>query len=119
GDRIGELPVVFDPSRACHLAVAIEVEPSREHRRRVVTAPRENGCDPGAHRSLTHAEWSRTPHNGRMPHHHALHVGDGVERAGRTIEGDAEVAGAHWSRLGGDGRGREEEKTDETDAHWP
>ena len=52
GNRIEQEPVVVDPGRAGHLAVAVEAEPAGEHRGEIVPAPGKDRGDAGAHRAL-------------------------------------------------------------------
>jgi hypothetical protein len=84
------------PRRPGHFSVAIEGEPRGEHRNvQGVASARQNGGDPGP--DFSGGVSFDIANKGHMTDGHPCHVGDGVKRAGRTIEGHAEVAGA---RLG-------------------
>ena len=101
-DRIHEQAVIFDPGGAGHLSVAVEIEPAGEDRGEVVAPAGEDRGDAGPHGAFADLELPRSADDGLVPHGHAGDVGDGVQRAGRALERDAEVSGSTRG-LGGQG----------------
>ncbi len=96
GDQHGpfEKSGFIDPVRPCHFAVAIEAEHAGEYGLIPARfAARENGGDPGANGVALDQR--------RIADCDAGHIGDRVERAGRTVERYAQIARAgKWSSEG-------------------
>jgi hypothetical protein len=84
----------LDPGRAGHFPVAVERRPAREDRIGGRLAARQDRGDAGPDRAGADFERPVTRDEGRVADLDAGHVGDGVERARCTAEGDAQVAGA-------------------------
>ena len=99
---------LLDPGRPRHLAGAVQREPAGEDGvvvRRL--AARHDRGDARAHGALADLELARAADDRAVPDRHPAHVGDGVDRARRPVERNAEVAGARLVG-GASGRGREE-----------
>src|SRR6267378_433255 len=90
---------LFHPRGAGHFAIAVERPPTGEngivHR---VFSARKYGGYSRSNRSITHLKFSFTRHERGVPDGHAGNVGDGVERAGRAVKRDTEIAGAGLGR---------------------
>ena len=85
----------FDPGRAGHFAVAIVSEPAGENRiAHGFCAARKDRGDAGAHRAFADLQFAFAGDERGVADGYAGYVGDGVERAGRAVKRDAEIAGA-------------------------
>ena len=84
-----EKAAFFDPGASGHLARAVQHEAAAEHRRRDRRAPaRQDGGHAGAH----FAAVRKVVNQRDLADGHAGDVGDGIERAGRAVEWNAEIA---------------------------
>ena len=92
--RTGEEAGFLEPGGTRHFAVAVEGEPAPEHGIAVRGAAREDRGDTGAHRSLSDDELPLSGDDRAMPNGHPRDVGNGVQRAGRAVEGNSKSAGA-------------------------
>ena len=88
---------IIERGGAGHLAVAVQREPASEDRISGIFSPRKNGGDAGAYRANTYLQRAIAGNQRRVANFHALYVGDGVERAGSAVEGNAQVSGARFS----------------------
>ena len=84
------------PRSAGHFTVAIpERPPAGEYGiAHGIFAAGEDGGDAGADWAFANLQFSFARDEGRVADGDAGNVGDGVERAGRAIEGNAQIAGA-------------------------
>src|SRR2546427_6968053 len=98
----------LEPGGTGHFAVAVEREPAREDRIARALAARQDGGDAGTNRSLPDHQLAASRDERRVSDLDAGDVGDGVERARRTVERNPQVAGALLLLgVGGDGRGEQ------------
>src|SRR5260370_9707181 len=85
----------FDPGCAGPFAVAIERPRSLNSGiHHGIYATRENGRDASSDRALANITFAFAGDERGVTHSDAGNVGDGVQRAGRAIKRDAEIAGA-------------------------
>src|ERR1700761_3676640 len=85
---------IFDPSCSGHFAIAVEAEPSGEDGVVGIFSPRQNGGYAGANRPHPDLQRALPRNQGSMADFHALDVGDSVQRAGITVEGNTEITSA-------------------------
>ena len=78
-----------------------EYQPAKTGSPKHVLAARQNGGDSGAYRAFADLQLAGAGDQSGVADFDALHVGDGVERAGRAVEGNAQVAGARLRLCGG------------------
>src|SRR5271167_1566257 len=99
GDHDGAIQEagVFQPSRARHLAVAVEREPGSEDGVVGVAAAGMDGGYAGADWAFSNFELAAAGDERGVSDFDAFDIGDGVVRAGGAVEGDAEVAGSGFS----------------------
>ena len=96
--RAFEKSGLFHPGRAGHFAVAVLGEPAGKNGiAHGFLAARQNCGDAGADRSLADLQFSFTGDERGVANGYAGHVGDGVERTGRAVKGNAEIASARLS----------------------
>ncbi len=87
-------PGFLDPGGAAHLAVAVLAEPAGKHRIRRIVAPTwQDGGHAAAHHGSAVGCIGCAGNQGVVANLDAAHIGDGVERSGRALERNPEVAG--------------------------
>ena len=89
---------ILHPGCSGHLAIAIEREPGGEDLVRKIRSARQNGGDSGAHRTHSDLQLAFSGDQRRVTNLHALHIRDGIQRSGRSIEGNPQIAGARFRR---------------------
>jgi hypothetical protein len=92
-DRAFKKSRFLNPSCASHLAITVERIPSCEHWLvdALLTAG-ENSGDSGAYRAFANDELPFSRDERSKTDFDTGYVGDGVERAGHAVEGNAEIA---------------------------
>ena len=89
-----------DPRRAGQFAIAVEGEPGGEDGVERLLPAGEDRRDPGPNRPAADDQFPLAADQGDVPDFDAGHIGDRVERPGRAVERDAQVAGARLPRGG-------------------
>jgi hypothetical protein len=78
--------------RSGHVTVAVSRKETREDTGFVAFAARQNRRDAGSNRTFANDKSALSGNQCLVPNLHTRHVGDCIQRSGRTVEWDSDIA---------------------------